>query len=101
MVDHLKKAAIAAFVVLLLCLPLIAYQTTDTQTGLALESRWSLVATLVAIGFAGQLAWSLLRGAPVSAAAGAMPGSEILKSLPKSILYLSRRTQCSEILKSM
>ena len=60
-VGYLKQAAITAFVVLLLCIPLVAFFTADTQTGLALEPRWSYVATLVAFAFAGQLLWSILR----------------------------------------
>ena len=78
---HLKKAAIAAFVVLLLCLPLIAVRTTDTQTGLALETRWPLVATLVAIAFAGHLLWDLIRAGTAAGSTAATSTGAALKSV--------------------
>ncbi|MEM7775511.1 MAG: high-affinity branched-chain amino acid ABC transporter permease LivM [Pseudomonadota bacterium] len=49
LVGHLRIAVTAAFVVLLLCIPLIAFRTTDTPGGLVLETRWDLVATLVIV----------------------------------------------------
>jgi hypothetical protein len=52
---HVKKSLIAAGVVLLLCIPMVAFRTADAVGGLELIPRWGLVATLVAIAFVGQL----------------------------------------------
>ena len=79
--DHLKKAAIAAGVVLLLCIPIVLFRTVDTSGGgLALETRIGLVAVLVAIGFAGQLAWSLLTSEGAARTSGASGASAAMKS---------------------
>ncbi len=68
---HLKKAAIAAFVVLLLCIPMVAFRTADAAGGLELIPRWGMVATLVAVAFIGQFLWGVLReSANVATATG-------------------------------
>lgn len=61
LVKYLRAASITAFVILLLCLPLVAFRAVETPGGgLALETRWELVATLVGIGFLLQFAIRLL-----------------------------------------
>jgi branched-chain amino acid transport system permease protein len=72
---HLKKAAIAAFVVLLLCIPMVAFRTADAAGGLELIPRWGMVATLVVIAFIGQFLWGVLKeSATASAATGQLMG---------------------------
>ncbi len=69
--SHLKKAAIAAVVVLLLCIPMVAFRTADAVGGLELIPRWGMVATLVVVAFIGQFLWGVLReSANVAAATG-------------------------------
>jgi branched-chain amino acid transport system permease protein len=79
MASHLQRAGIAAFVVLLLCIPMIAWRTTDTPTGLALQERWDLVAILVACGFVGQLLFSLLTDPRKPGAGGGISLSSLTK----------------------
>jgi branched-chain amino acid transport system permease protein len=60
----LKSAALTALVTLGLCFPIIAWLTeVDMSSRLTLTSRWSTVAVLVALAFAGRFAylmWSAL-----------------------------------------
>ena len=58
----LAEAAQWAFVGLLLAIPLLAWRTNDTQTGLQLASRWPQVAMAVAAVFVGRLARTLAGG---------------------------------------
>ena len=72
---HVKKSLIAAGVVLLLCIPMVAFRTADAVGGLELIPRWGLVATLVAIAFVGQFLWGVLKeSATASAATGQVMG---------------------------
>lgn len=61
--EYVKPALLTAFVILLLCIPLVLLKTNDAPGGLVLEPRWSLVATLVGLGFVGRIYWDLLRTA--------------------------------------
>ncbi len=56
----LKEAAVAAVVMFLLCIPMFLFKTNDGPQGLVLETRWGLVAAMVALAFAGKLVFSLL-----------------------------------------
>src|SRR6056297_2718848 len=56
----LIESVAAAIIMALLSFPMFVYKTTDAPGGLALESRWGLAATLVALAFAGRLAFGLL-----------------------------------------
>ena len=69
LVAHLKRAAITAGVVLLLCIPLVAFRTVDAPGGLQLVERWQMVATLVGAGFIGQFLWSLMQASSGAASA--------------------------------
>src|SRR5262245_63837745 len=51
----LKDAALAAFVALILAIPLVGFQTLDLPTGLGIAYRWDTVAYGVAGVFAGRL----------------------------------------------
>jgi branched-chain amino acid transport system permease protein len=72
---HVKKSLIAAGVVLLLCIPMVAFRTADAVGGLELIPRWGLVGTLVVIAFVGQFLWGVLKeSATASAATGEIMG---------------------------
>jgi branched-chain amino acid transport system permease protein len=62
LIPAVKEALAAAFVALLLSIPILSHRTTDAPSGLVLESRWWLVAAAVAAVFAGRLALSLVGG---------------------------------------
>lgn len=63
-VSQLRKAALTAFVTMLLCVPIVALRTVDTPSGLLeIDSRWGLAATLVVAAFLGQLLFGLLGAA--------------------------------------
>ncbi|MGI9423236.1 MAG: high-affinity branched-chain amino acid ABC transporter permease LivM [Hyphomicrobiaceae bacterium] len=64
-----KEAAIAAGVMFVLCIPMFLFKTNDAPGGLVLETRWWLVAGLVASAFAGKLAFGLLGAAHIGDAA--------------------------------
>ncbi len=66
---QLVEAGVAAFVMLLLSMPMFAFRTTDAPGGLVLESRWELVATLVVLAFVGKLAFGLISSGRIGAAA--------------------------------
>lgn len=63
LIDYVKPAALTAFVVLLLCIPLVALRTADGPKGLILIPRWDLVATLVGLAFIGRLYFDIFRTA--------------------------------------
>ncbi|MEO0670603.1 MAG: high-affinity branched-chain amino acid ABC transporter permease LivM [Pseudomonadota bacterium] len=65
-----KSAAVAAGVVALLCIPLIVLRTVNAGTSLQLYTRYELMASLVAIAFAGQFVISLARGGSGGGAIG-------------------------------
>jgi branched-chain amino acid transport system permease protein len=51
LIDSMKDAAGWALIALLLAVPLLAFRTTETQAGLAVEPRWTSVAIAVAAAF--------------------------------------------------
>ena len=56
MADRLKQAAFTALVALLLGLPFIGLTTLNTDTGLAIDTRWGALAILVSLAFMARLA---------------------------------------------
>jgi branched-chain amino acid transport system permease protein len=66
--DALRDAGLAAFVALVLAIPLVGFKAVDTGGPLGLEQRWDWVAGGVIVVFVGRLALSLLlrRRAPAS-----------------------------------
>jgi branched-chain amino acid transport system permease protein len=56
-----KDAGFAATVAFLLAIPLLAWRTTETQTSLALLTRWPEVATVTVAVFLGRLVLSLVQ----------------------------------------
>lgn len=84
---HVIEALVAAGVMLLLSIPMFLFRTTDAPGGLVLETRWGLVATLVALAFVGKLAFGLLRSGSIRSAA--MPQSAAVgASLAELFKYL-------------
>jgi branched-chain amino acid transport system permease protein len=55
-----REAAIAAFVALILAVPLVGFETVQVSGGLELRTRWSWVASAVAAVFAGRFCLRLL-----------------------------------------
>jgi len=55
-----KDAALAAFVALVLAIPLIGFTTHETGSGTIVETRFRWVAIAVAVVFAGRLAWAFV-----------------------------------------
>jgi branched-chain amino acid transport system permease protein len=55
-----REAAVAAFVALILAVPLVGYETVQVSGGLELRTRWSWVASAVAAVFAGRFCLRLL-----------------------------------------
>ncbi|MBU2534064.1 MAG: high-affinity branched-chain amino acid ABC transporter permease LivM [Alphaproteobacteria bacterium] len=66
----LIEALVAGLVAFLLSVPMFAFRTTDAPGGLVIESRWSLVAVLVALAFVGKLAFSFIDTSRLTSAAG-------------------------------
>ncbi len=66
---QLKEAGVAALVMLLLCIPMFLFKTNDAPGGLVLETRWGLVAALVALAFIGKLVFALVTSGQIGAAA--------------------------------
>lgn len=62
----LREALMAAFVALMLAIPLIGFRLADTMQGLAIETRFDWVAWGVGAVFVGRLALGLLRGRGVA-----------------------------------
>jgi branched-chain amino acid transport system permease protein len=58
----LREALMAAFVALMLAIPLVGFRLADTMTGLAIETRFDWVAWGVGSVFIGRLVLGLLRG---------------------------------------
>ncbi len=58
----LREALMAAFVALMLAIPLVGFRLADTMQGLAIQTRFDWVAWGVGAVFAGRLALGLLRG---------------------------------------
>ena len=85
-VEHAKKALMAAFVILLLCVPMIAFRTVDTPDGsLGLETRWPLVGALIGIGGIAYFLWSMItsqRGSSTIGSALAPIGNVMSSALP-------------------
>lgn len=57
-----REAAIVAFVVLVLAVPLVGLQTVQETGGLVVRTRWSWVGIAVSVAFLGRLALVLLQG---------------------------------------
>jgi branched-chain amino acid transport system permease protein len=83
---HLKEAAIAAGVMLMLCIPLFLFKTNDAPGGLVLETRWGLVAVLVALAFVGKLVFGFLGSGQIGAAA-ASGGETVSAQLSRLFQY--------------
>ena len=73
-----REAAIVAFVVLVLAVPLVGLQTVQEIGGLVVRTRWSWVGIAVGIAFFGRLALALLRGAVRRRPAGDKSGGQAL-----------------------
>ncbi len=85
--QNLFEAAVAAGVMFLLSLPMFAFKTADAPGGLVLESRWGLVAALVALAFVGKLAFGMLSSGRVGQAA-TQQGRVIGSTLSNLVSYL-------------
>ena len=91
---QLLEAGVAAFVMLLLSMPMFAFKTAAAPGGLVLESRWGLVATLVVLAFVGKLAFGLLSSGRIGAAASS--GGDAIGATWAACLSLSARcSSCS------
>jgi branched-chain amino acid transport system permease protein len=78
-VPALKEAIAAAFIALLLAIPLLSHRAADAPGGLVLDARWGLVLAAVGCVFAGRLVLTWLGGQMlVGLAAAAAPKTAYL-----------------------
>ncbi|WP_448205870.1 high-affinity branched-chain amino acid ABC transporter permease LivM [Azospirillum sp. sgz302134] len=84
-----KEAALAAFVALLLTVPMVGLRTVDRPTGLGLETRWSEVLAAVGLVFLGRLGLGMIAAGlalPVLALSLAAVAAGVLVPLPTPML---------------
>jgi branched-chain amino acid transport system permease protein len=65
-IPAIKEALAAAFVAVLLSIPILSHRATDAPGGLVLEQRWWLVVVAAVAVFAGRLALALASGAGIA-----------------------------------
>ncbi len=79
----LKDAALAAFVALLLTVPLVGLRTVDRPTGLGIEARPGEVIASILLVFLGRLGLGLIRqGAALPVLVAALAGAAVGLALP-------------------